>query len=298
MLLLLFVLTGMIHASIGTVLAMRGEAKVHRLYKVPQTLKAGQQIKKGDEIITQRLSRVQVMLKDRTVITIGANSTFKFDDFFFDGTKKSKLAMRAKRGFFRSVSGKIGKIAPKRFKVRTTSATIGIRGTDFSGYILGNQEFYLCNAGAISVTVGEQVQNLVPGDIYQMDKQEGKAKLKKIIQKLFKKSVAKYEKSSGNSAGSDKDEKSEKKDSSEKKTGGDTSSGSGSEAGTGEEKPSGTDPEPGSAFDPDVDSDTGTSGATVFEEFSLEEIETIINTEGILNELTPAGEPCDVDPRQ
>ena len=49
------------------------------------------------------------------------------------------------------VTGKIGKLAPERFKLKTVSATIGIRGTDFSGDIMDNREIIRCYSGAISV---------------------------------------------------------------------------------------------------------------------------------------------------
>jgi hypothetical protein len=53
-----------------------------------------------------------------------------------------------------TISGKIGKIAPERFTVKTKTATIGIRGTNFTVLVLedGSQNIY-CTYGAISVTL-------------------------------------------------------------------------------------------------------------------------------------------------
>ena len=59
--------------------------------------------------------------------------------------------MHSRHGFFRSVTGEIGKLAPERFRVTTKSATIGIRGTDFEGYTGGEKERFICNRGAIFI---------------------------------------------------------------------------------------------------------------------------------------------------
>jgi len=195
----LFLFGTSLFASIGTVLAMRGEANRKPLDMTTiKPLHIGDLLEEGDEIITQSLSRVQVMLKDHTVITIGANSNFKFDKYFFDGTKNSKLSMEANRGFFRSVSGEIGKVAPQRFTVKTTSATIGIRGTDFSGYILPDQEFYRCYSGTIFVAVDLKIQNIFRGDIYKMYKKENKPIFKKLTLKSLKKALFDVNKKSKN----------------------------------------------------------------------------------------------------
>ena len=137
-------------ANIGTVMAVKGNALIKRVNKVLR-IRNGIGILNGDRVITKTNSRVQIILKDDTTLTIGANSSFEFTNFYFDGTKKSSLRMRARRGFFRAVTGKISKIAPKRFKVKTVSATIGIRGTDFSGNIMKNREIIKCYSGAIIV---------------------------------------------------------------------------------------------------------------------------------------------------
>jgi len=149
-------------ANIGNILALKGSADVKRTTGVI-TAVMGMPLEEGDEIITSKKSRVQVMLKDETVVTIGASSSFSFEEFAFDGSKNSKIAMRANRGFFRSVTGKISKIAPERFKVRTASATIGIRGTDFSGNISGDGEVFRCYKGAIFIEFDGSIHDLDAG---------------------------------------------------------------------------------------------------------------------------------------
>ena len=138
-------------ANIGTIMAMSGEVKVKRLaYSTLLDAKNGMELLRDDEVLTQARSRAQIILKDDTIVTIGANSSFAFEDVVLDGNN-SKMNMRANRGFFRSVTGQIGKLAPERFKIKTASATIGIRGTDFSGNIVGNKAILKCYSGVITV---------------------------------------------------------------------------------------------------------------------------------------------------
>ena len=116
-------------ASVGVVSAARGDASLLRSGSaVP--LKLGQQLEEKDIITTGSDAKVQLTFNDRTIITIGKNSRFSIEEYFFDTSKASKLKFQMSKGFFRSVSGKIGKIVPQRFKLQTKNATIGIRGTE------------------------------------------------------------------------------------------------------------------------------------------------------------------------
>jgi len=173
--LLFILLTLNTFASIGNIMALKGTAEVHRGSNTVLPAKSGMLIKEGDKIITQSKTRAQIMLKDETIITIGANSSFQFDKFFFDGSKKSTLSMRMNRGFFRSVTGKIGKIAPERFKVQTSSATIGIRGTDFSVRLQNAIERFRCYSGGIRITFGNTVRDINTGESFELNVQNLKA---------------------------------------------------------------------------------------------------------------------------
>jgi len=156
-------------ANIGNIMALKGTAEIHKKTNDILTAKSGMIVEEGDTIITQNKTRVQIILKDDTVITIGAHSSFKFDRYFFDGSKKSTLSMNMNRGFFRSVTGKIGKIAPERFKVKTSSATIGIRGTDFSVRLQNAIERFKCYSGGIRITFGNTYKDITAGEVFELN---------------------------------------------------------------------------------------------------------------------------------
>jgi len=150
-------------ASIGTIMATKGNAQVKRAH-IMLEIQNGMGLKKGDEIITHKQTMVQIMLNDDTVITIGPESSFSFINYFFDGSKKSTIQMQANRGFFRSVTGKIGKIAPERFKIKTQLATIGIRGTDFSAQLGVDSASYICNRGEITLSYDKIQKSVIGGN--------------------------------------------------------------------------------------------------------------------------------------
>jgi len=160
---LLLLTVTMTFASIGTIMASKGVATVKRAHKT-LPLTNGMDILKGDEIITKKQTRVQVMLNDDTVITIGPESAFSFLEYFFDGTKKSTIQMQAHRGFFRSVTGRIGKVAHENYKVKTQLATIGIRGTDYSVQLGENSASYICNRGEITLDYAQIQKHLTAGE--------------------------------------------------------------------------------------------------------------------------------------
>jgi len=90
--------------------------------------------------------------------------------FNFDGTKNSEVALVHDKGYFRAVTGKTGKVAPSRFLVKTVSATIGIRGTDFSVNIVDGKEKIRCHSGAIWVKYDNgSMRNIVSNMLLSFD---------------------------------------------------------------------------------------------------------------------------------
>ncbi len=151
----LLALSNFVWSSIGNVGALKGSVDLVRDIKQVK-VKSGMELQVSDKIITKEGSRIQAILKDNTVVTIGQNSIFVFDAYRFGDKDDSRVNMHIERGFFRSVTGKIGKLAPKRFNIKTVSTTIGIRGTDFSALVTDKKEIITCHSGKISVLVEDK----------------------------------------------------------------------------------------------------------------------------------------------
>ena len=147
----LFVLLTMIStllANIGEVTALSGSAQLLRQSETIAVAR-GAKVNEKDLLKTAARSKAQVVLKDDTVITIGPQSEYLFERYTESGD--AEVVMQLKRGFFKTVTGKIGKIAPQRFKIKTKAATIGIRGTQFMAYVNDDEEKIGCIQGEIIV---------------------------------------------------------------------------------------------------------------------------------------------------
>ena len=117
-----------IFAYIGKISALKGKANIIRENKT-LLAKIGMEIENKDTIYTKN-ARLQIIFKDRTIITIGKNSKFNIEDYLFNN-KNTKMNFNLRRGVIKAITGKISQIAPDRFKIKTKNAVIGIRGTIF-----------------------------------------------------------------------------------------------------------------------------------------------------------------------
>ena len=75
-----------------------------------------------------------ITFKDDTKVKVNENSRVLIDDFVFDPKKSDagKLAMKVGMGTVRYASGQIAKNNPQSVDIKTPSASIAVRGTDFS----------------------------------------------------------------------------------------------------------------------------------------------------------------------
>jgi hypothetical protein len=88
----------------------------------------------GTRVVTGPGGRLQFLLPDETVFTLGPNSDMIIDDYVFDpATSATKFSAQIARGAFRFVSGKISH--RKDVNIKIPVGTIGVRGTDFEALI-------------------------------------------------------------------------------------------------------------------------------------------------------------------
>jgi len=125
---------------IGVTAALRGD--VVRLASFQSNaavgqMSSGQQVFLGDDIKVGGDGRLQVMLLDETIFTLGANSVMRIDEFVFDPTAPSNntLTTSITQGAFRFVSGQVARRGADAMTVKLPSATIGVRGTSVAGEV-------------------------------------------------------------------------------------------------------------------------------------------------------------------
>ena len=134
--LLMLFFIGSLLANVAVVSAFSGSANILRNGKKID-INIGLKILKQDIITTGNNGKVQLLFKDDTIITIGKNAKFAIIEYIYDENKKnkSKALFNFMRGFFRTVTGVIGKINPEGFNIKAKTATIGIRGTRFDVFV-------------------------------------------------------------------------------------------------------------------------------------------------------------------
>jgi hypothetical protein len=109
-------------------------------------LAKGAEIASGETIDTGS-GRAQVRFTDGAQVSLAPQTQFRIDDYRFsgqaDGSEKGFFSLL--KGGLRTITGLVGRTNRENYRVTTTVATIGIRGTEFS-VIYGN---------SINVTTGE-----------------------------------------------------------------------------------------------------------------------------------------------
>ena len=131
-LLLIFLLSTPAFAGIGSITDFRGGGGIKRGAKTTVASK-GVGVEKMDTISTNSQGRFRITFNDSTTVNITENSRLLVDDFVYDGggKAKGKLGLRVALGTVRYTSGKIAKGNGKGVNIRTPTATIAVRGTDF-----------------------------------------------------------------------------------------------------------------------------------------------------------------------
>ncbi|MDE2038963.1 MAG: FecR domain-containing protein [Elusimicrobia bacterium] len=139
---------------IGAAAAVRGtvEALLPAPGAVGRILGSGAPVYLNDKITTGPNGRLQVLLRDETVFTIGPNTTLILDKFVYDpSTDLGQVSASITRGFFRFITGKIAKKHPSNMKVTLPVCTIGIHGTDVMGHVGPGQATVVLKSGGIRV---------------------------------------------------------------------------------------------------------------------------------------------------
>ena len=119
-------------ASVGTVTEQVGqEAKIAR-DKDTIIVGKGTGINMNDVITTSK-AKLGLTFEDNTKVAITQQSKLVIDDFVYDpNSGTGKLAMNVAMGTVRYASGAIAKNSRENVRLRTPTATIAVRGTDFT----------------------------------------------------------------------------------------------------------------------------------------------------------------------
>ena len=157
--------------SVGEITASTGPGTIKRENnKITGDVGTGLEMQ---DAITTRDGAWQLEFVDETRVDVTEHSRMVIDEFIYDpNTKTGTLSMKATLGAVRYASGQIAKNNRQRVNIRTPSATINVRGTDFMMIVdeIGGSMITLlpscdntgaCVVGEISVEseVGQVIMN-------------------------------------------------------------------------------------------------------------------------------------------
>ncbi len=123
------------YAAVGKVTEQVNAPPTIQRDKSTITASKGTGVEMNDAIKTAQ-GKVGITFEDDTKVQVNENSKLVIDDFVYDPKSKSgKLGAKVALGTVRYASGQIAKNSPQNVALNTPSATVAVRGTDFTATV-------------------------------------------------------------------------------------------------------------------------------------------------------------------
>ena len=123
--------SGMVVASRGEVIAMSNGGS--------RELKQGDFVYVNDEIMTSNRSFAVLQFTDGAKVTVRPDSTMIIEQYLYAGNDNDEATLNLVSGGLRVITGAMAKTNPENYKVRTPVALMGVRGTEFSIMLCGDE---------------------------------------------------------------------------------------------------------------------------------------------------------------
>lgn len=117
--------------DIGLVKVSNGSVEIRRgADSLPA--RVGTALRASDILVTGADGSAGVTFTDNSLVSVGPNSVFAIDKYRFDTTTHAgEFEGSLRKGRLAAVSGKMVKQSPESMRIRTPSAIMGVRGTEF-----------------------------------------------------------------------------------------------------------------------------------------------------------------------
>lgn len=118
-------------ADVGQIKVATGSVHIERAgQRIAAFVGAG--IQQSDTLVTGPDGAVGITFTDTSLVSAGPNSVLAVDRYAFDSTTHvGVFESSLKKGTLAVISGKIAKQSPDAMKLRSPSAILGVRGTEF-----------------------------------------------------------------------------------------------------------------------------------------------------------------------
>jgi len=151
-------------ATIGTITEIDGDGQILRDANAIGN-EVGTSIEQLDEAVTNK-GKMRIDFVDETRLDVVDHSRVVIDEFIYDpATGKGSLDMRATLGAVRYASGQIAKNSRQNVRLRTPTATISVRGTDFAMIVNEIGESYVTLLPSCEYDGAGNELNCITGEI-------------------------------------------------------------------------------------------------------------------------------------
>ena len=124
--------------SAGMVVASRGEV-IALTNGGSRELKQGDFVYESDEILTSGRSFAVLQFTDGAKVTVRPDSTLIIEQYLYAGHENDEATLNLVSGGLRVITGAMAKSNPENYKVKTPVALMGVRGTEFSIMLCGDE---------------------------------------------------------------------------------------------------------------------------------------------------------------
>lgn len=118
-------------AEIGLVKVSNGAVRIER-GGAALAAPVGTALQPADVIVTGADGSAGITFSDNSLVSVGPDSVFAIDRYAFDSTTYAgEFEGSLRKGRLAGVSGRMVKQSPESMRIRTPSAIMGVRGTEF-----------------------------------------------------------------------------------------------------------------------------------------------------------------------
>ena len=150
-------LSGVVHAAgpVGQVTHLSGTLTAKRADGSVKLFSVKSEVQEGDTLSTEQDTYARVKFADGGEVVLRPGSQLKVAAYAFDQAKpeSDNIVLNMLKGGLRAVTGLVGKRNRDAVSFATTTATIGIRGTNFGALICQN------DCGGIPTVTGKPPEN-------------------------------------------------------------------------------------------------------------------------------------------
>jgi hypothetical protein len=123
--------TATVVASRGTVSAVSDDNE--------RTLGQGDSIFVNDRVVTGERSFAVLQFVDGAKVTVRPKSALVIEEYAYSGGDQDAATLSLVEGGLRVITGAMAKSRPENYKVKTPVALMGVRGTEFSVMLCGEE---------------------------------------------------------------------------------------------------------------------------------------------------------------